>query len=160
MSIEASQHFSSRSGQQSPHIQPSPNVTRLLQGLSAKGYLVIPPSERRLGRENRSADTIHQRILRAFHHRRILGQQQSPNNLSAQGFTDAEVSDIIGHSDLHRRTAELRTCGLITQDLDGERASRTFKGARGTVSIITPAGIAALRELAKGSDHEATGTHE
>lgn len=139
-----------------PRIQPSSPLARVVQGLATKGYLIIPPAERQSNRVINPRATLHQRVLHAFYQRRALGQRQAPDDLTIQGLTDSEVSELLGHSDLHRRTAELRACGLITYDLNGQHASRVHKGRRGKVSVITPAGVAALRELSKEARHEET----
>lgn len=135
-------------------IKPTTVQPRLIYGLAMKGYMVVSPAERRQNRVIDPRHSIHQRILTAFYMRMSLGRQQAPQDLTVQGLTDAEVSELLAHPDLHRRTAELRACGLLTQDLNGETATRTFRGKRGLVSIITPAGVAALRELGKESHHE------
>lgn len=146
-------------GGSASRIQPSSPLARLVHGLAAKGFLVIPPAERHSNRVIRPGATLHQRVLHAFYQRRTLGQQQSPGDLTVHGLTDSEVSELLGHPDLHRRTAELRACGLITYDLDGQRASRVHRGKRGNVSVITPAGVAALRELSKEAKRHEESSH-
>lgn len=129
--------------------------THPAHALAAQGYVVIPPAERMAHKTSLLGQTIHQRILAAFYRRMSVASHPGAlKDPSAQGLTNAELSSLLGHEDLHRRTAELRACGLLTTEINGEQFSRSFNGAKGTVMRITPAGVAALRELTKTDSEE------
>ena len=139
-------------------IQTRTETPRVIQALTQKGYLVVPPIERQAAKVSAPGQTIHQRILMTFYRRMRMAQQQG-GETGVQGLTDAELSHLMGYEDLHRRTAELRACGLLTQEVEGERMRRKFRGARGLVSFITPAGVAALRVLERESKPEPAKGH-
>lgn len=116
--------------------------------LGENGYLVLPPSERRAAVEHRGSEVLRDRLLMAFYRRHQLGVVQDPENPSLHGLTDREASRLLGHEDAHRRCAELRKHGLLTNTPGGSTHIRQDDSGRGgAVSVITPAGIALARMI-------------
>src|SRR5699024_7340489 len=119
--------------------------------LTARGYSVAKPADR-VPSGGSIPETFYERILDLYRQRLVIGSGgKMPKTLdgidpTGIGLTDAEVSIILDHSSLHRRCAELRTLGLLTDRFDGYRYFREAdNGVRGVISVITPIGMASLR---------------
>lgn len=117
----------------------------MVEVLTHQGFVVLHPAEVRAARLGPAHETIQERILTLFFRRYSVARKRSPGKMIEYGLSDAEVPALLGHPDLHRRCSELRACGLLTQDFRGASHSRVFNGVRGDLSMITPAGVAALR---------------
>ena len=121
------------------------------QYLAARGYSIAPPADKIAGGGS-IPETFYEKILVAYRQRMIAGSEGNPPRSlrgvdpTGIGLTDAEVSLMLDHSSLHRRCAELRTLGLLTDRFDGYRYFREAdNGVRGVISIITPIGLSSLR---------------
>lgn len=134
-----------------PAVLHSSSIPKMAAALTQRGYLVLPPAEMNAARTIQPHQTMHHRILSVLHRRYVLGSKQDPRNPALWGLTDVEISDLLHHPDLHRRMAELRSCGLATQEIEAVRVARAGRKVRHRVSVITPAGIAALEGLDKAS---------
>lgn len=120
--------------------------------LTGRGFAVSTPVETTPAASVKIS--IYERIMQVYRTQLLAGGQnvkrKSDVDPNQCGLTDAEVSHILGHPSLHRRCAEMRSCGLLTDIFDGRKAIRiSADGTRGALSIITPVGIAALKELAQ-----------
>lgn len=120
-------------------------IIKTIRALSARGFTVLPPAEKSQARTRIGKETIQMQILRAFEVRSRLGKNLGLGR-DGQGYTDQEVSELLGHPDLHARCSELRACGLISPVVQGNLVSRRKANGRvGTVSRITRAGLAVLQ---------------
>lgn len=122
--------------------------------LVSEGFSVMTPEEK--APASVRADSLYEKILVAYRDRLVVGSggrpPKHPDDIDPTtcGYTDAEVSVILDHPDLHRRCAELRSCGLLTDVIAGSRHIRTAdSGVRGSVSVITPPGVSSLSFLRK-----------
>lgn len=122
--------------------------------LLSEGFSVMTPSEKT--QASARGSSLYETILMAYKDRLVVGSggrpPKHPDDIDPEscGYTDAEVSTILGHPDLHRRCAELRSCGLLTDVIAGSRHIRTSdQGIRGVVSVITPPGVSSLSFLRK-----------
>lgn len=121
--------------------------------LAGRGFAVLTPGEREAARDVSSASS-YEKIMRVYRTRLTSGTRgRTPKNIGdidpeVCGLTDAEVSELMDHPSLHRRCAEMRSCGLVTDIFEGKRHMRTSgRGVRGAISVITPVGISALNFL-------------
>lgn len=119
--------------------------------LASRGYSVAKPAEK-IAHSGSMPETFYEKILSAYQQRILAGSGgRLPKTLegidpTGIGLTDAEVSIMLDHPSLHRRCAELRSLGLLTDRFDGYRYFREAdNGVRGVISTITPLGLASLR---------------
>lgn len=115
---------------------------RSVQELTHSGFIVVPPG-RSASQQRLHRTPIQQRLLVAFANK-FVDDRRSKFPTKLPGYTDAEVSALFGHPDLHRRTVELRNCGLIDAI---ERDGSTMRRERSIVWEATPAGVAAAQSL-------------
>lgn len=122
--------------------------------LVSEGFSVMTLDEKTPAQAR--GNSLYERILLTYRDRLVVGSggrpPKQPDDIdpSTCGYTDAEVSAILDHPDLHRRCAELRSCGLLTDVVAGTRHIRTAdSGVRGSISVITPPGVSSLSFLRK-----------
>lgn len=117
-------------------------VGRATELLERRGFIVLRPTpitSTPTSADRKKRGNVHLSILKVY-----LTRFQNGRNMQlpvpSWGLTDPELSLALGHADLHRRCAELRSLGLLTDTYRGKMHRRDGS----TVSFITKPGLVLL----------------